>query len=116
MQNHSAMSHDMQACIDACTKCHQVCLQTALTHCIDAGGAHVEPSHFRLMMNCAELCQASANLQLSRSIFSAQLCALCAQVCDACALSCEQTGGMQACVQVCRDCAQSCRSMSGAQH
>ena len=114
MQHESALSHDMQACIDVCTKCHHLCLQSALTHCLEVGGRHIEPAHFRLMMNCAELCQTSANLQLSRSAFSAQLCAVCAQVCDACATSCEQVGGMEACAQACRACAESCRAMTGA--
>ena len=29
MHHDFAVSHDMQACIDACTKCHQHCLQSA---------------------------------------------------------------------------------------
>ena len=41
----------MQSCIDACTKCYQTCLQTAMNHCLETGGKHVEPSHFRLMVN-----------------------------------------------------------------
>ena len=45
--------HDIQACIAACTHCHQVCLQTAMNHCLESGGKHVEANHFRLMMNCA---------------------------------------------------------------
>jgi hypothetical protein len=55
----------MQSCIDVCTKCYQVCLQTAMNHCLETGGKHVEPSHFRLMINCAQICQTSADLQLS---------------------------------------------------
>jgi hypothetical protein len=54
------------------------------------GGKHVEPKHFRLMMDCATICEASANLQLGGSPFSARLCALCADVCHACALSCRE--------------------------
>ena len=50
-------------------------------------------------MNCAELCQRSAKLKLSRSAFSAQLCAVCAQVCAACAASCQEIGAMETCVQ-----------------
>lgn len=113
MQSTSITTSDMQPCIDACTSCHQACLRTALTHCIEVGGQHVEPDHFRLMMNCAEVCQACANLQLSGSAFSSHLCGLCAVLCDACGDSCERIGGMDACVQACRACAKSCHAMAG---
>ena len=101
----------MQSCIDACTKCYQVCLQTAMNHCLETGGKHVEPSHFRLMINCAQICQTSADLQLSGSEFVAQYCSLCAEVCEACAISCAALG-MTDCEKACRDCAASCRAMA----
>ena len=101
----------MQSCIDACTKCYQVCLQTAMNHCLETGGKHVEPGHFRLMINCAQICQTSADLQLSGSEFVAQYCRLCAEVCEACAKSCAALG-MTDCEKACRDCAASCRAMA----
>lgn len=106
--------YDMQSCIDACTQCYQTCLESAMNHCLETGGKHVEPEHFRLMMNCAEICQTSANFMLSGSEFCDQVCELCAEICDACADNCEQVGDMDECVAACRDCAQTCREMSGA--
>jgi hypothetical protein len=106
----------MQACIEACSHCHQVCLQTAMNHCLDTGGKHVEASHFRLMINCAEICQASANFQLSSSLFQHRLCLVCAEVCEACAADCDTLGGMDECAEACRECGVSCRQMVGAQH
>ncbi len=47
------LSSDMQRCIDACLRCYQICLSTAMTHCLERGGTPVEPPHFRLMMACA---------------------------------------------------------------
>jgi len=88
-----------------------MCLQSAMNHCLEAGGKHVEPSHFRLMMNCAEMCQTSLNFMLSNSPFSKQVCAVCAEICDACAESCDQLDGMEECAKACRECAESCRSM-----
>jgi len=108
-----AIASDMQACIDACVNCHQVCLQTAMTHCLNMGGPHVEPGHFRLMNSCAEICAVSANLQLSGSSFSERLCALCADVCTACADSCRELDGMEDCERACKRCAASCHSMAG---
>ncbi len=110
------VTSSMQACIDACTKCHQTCLQMAMTHCLPMGGKHVESDHFRLMVNCAELCQVSANLQLSGSTYSSRLCAVCAEVCQACADSCRDLDGMDSCVQACDTCAASCRNMSAMHH
>jgi hypothetical protein len=106
----------MQSCIDACERCYQVCYQTALNHCLEMGGKHVEPEHFRLMINCAEICQTSAKFMLSGSPMHVHTCAACAKVCDACADSCQQVGDMDECVQVCRECAQSCREMASTQH
>ncbi len=107
---------NMQSCIDACSSCHQVCLQMAMKHCLESGGKHVDPEHFRLMMNCADICQISANLQLSGSTFSSRLCELCADVCEACANSCRNLDGMEDCVRACEACAASCRSMAAIKH
>ncbi|WP_255398794.1 four-helix bundle copper-binding protein [Nitrosovibrio sp. Nv6] len=103
----------MQTCIAACDNCHQTCLQAAMNHCLESGGRHVEAGHFRLMMNCAEICQTSLNFMLSGSQYSNQVCRICAEICDACAKSCEQLDGMDDCATACRECAQSCREMSG---
>lgn len=108
--NHT--KHTMQDCIEACNHCHQVCLQTALNHCLEADGKHVEAAHFRLMMNCAEICQTSVNFQLSNSVFQHRLCEICAEVCEACADDCEKIGDMDECVKACRACAESCRQMA----
>ncbi len=114
-QAHTPTEHAMQACIVACSHCYQVCLQTAMNHCLEAGGKHVKPKHFRLLMNCAEICQTSASFQLSSSHFQHRLCELCAEICEACAEDCEKVGGMDECVKSCRECAESCRQMASAQ-
>jgi hypothetical protein len=103
----------MLDCIDACRLCHETCLQTALTHCLQQGGKHVEPEHFRLMINCAELCQTSVNFMLGQSPLHAVVCNACAQVCRACAESCDEVGDMDECARVCRDCAAHCEKMGG---
>lgn len=58
------ISPEMQDCIDECLRCYQTCLGMAMTHCLEQGGKHVEPGHFRLMMACAEICRTSANFML----------------------------------------------------
>ncbi len=106
----------IESCIEACLHCHRVCIQMAMTHCLEMGGRHVEPTHFRLMINCAELCELAANFQLAGSGFSEELCTLCGDVCTACAQSCRTLDGMEACVQACEACAASCRSMMVGHH
>jgi hypothetical protein len=113
MQKTSALSDAMKQCVEDCQQCAAECLETAMHHCLESGGRHTEPEHFRLMINCADLCQTAANFILSRSTFHESLCVLCAVVCDTCAQSCEQIGGMEHCVEMCHRCAGSCREMSG---
>ncbi|MBP6058933.1 MAG: four-helix bundle copper-binding protein [Nitrosomonas sp.] len=107
--------HDIQVCITACNHCHQVCLQTGMNHCLETGGEHVAPEHFRLLMNCAEICQTSANFLLSGSI-QHSLCTICAEICEACAIDCERIEGMDECVKACKECAKTCRQMVNMQH
>ena len=106
------ISQDMQSCIDECLRCHSTCLGTAMNHCLEQGGRHVEPAHFRLMMACAEICQTSANFMLIGTDHHKHVCRECAEICEECARSCEQIGDMQECVDACRRCAESCRNMA----
>lgn len=117
-KNETTMTHSMdhkalEPCIEACNLCHAKCLHTAMVHCLNTGGKHVKAEHFRLMLNCAEVCQTSANLMLSGSAFHMKFCELCADICEACAKSCEAIGQMEDCVKTCRACAESCRKMCG---
>jgi hypothetical protein len=108
---HHHVSPEMRRCIEACEKCHNICLQSAMRYCLETGGKHVEPSHFRLLEDCSEICQATANFMLRGSGFHDQACQLCGAICDACMHSCEQVGGMDDCVKACRHCAESCRQI-----
>lgn len=102
----------MQACVDTCLDCHTVCLSTASRHCLEAGGDHVRPVHFRLMMACAEICRTSAAFMSIGVPQHTKVCAVCAEVCEACAESCASVGDMDECVDACRRCAASCREMA----
>ena len=104
----------LQRCIDHCLACHRVCLETASRHCLEAGGPHTEPRHFRLMLACAEICRAAAAVMMVGSELHGRVCAACAEICEACAADCERVGDMAACVTACRTCAGSCRGMASA--
>lgn len=106
------MNTEMQTCIDNCQKCHATCLMHLSGHCLEVGGAHVAPDHFKLMLDCAQICAVSADFMLRGSKHHAHLCAECAEICEGCAASCEALGDMDDCVAACRACAASCRAMA----
>ena len=103
-------------CVDDCLNCYRICHESAFNHCLETGGAHVEPEHFRLMADCAQICRASADFMLRRSAHYTAMCALCAEVCTACATSCEALKDMEECAKACRRCADSCTAMVTAGH
>lgn len=106
------LSSEMKSCIDACQRCHAVCLQTAMQHCLPLGGRHTEPTHFRLMMACAEVCRTAVALMLIGSPSHILQCDTCAKLCEECAIDCERIGDMEECVAACRACAEECRQMA----
>jgi hypothetical protein len=83
----------------------------AMNHCLEAGGRHVEPAHFRIMMACSEICRTSAHFMLMSSDHAAHVCRECAEICEQCARDCDKVGDMQDCVDQCRRCAEACRRM-----
>lgn len=108
------MNQDMQQCIQECMNCHAICTQT-VTYCLQMGGKHAEATHIGLLLDCAEICQTSANFMLRGSPMHGRVCGVCAEACERCAQSCEQMGDdaqMQACADTCRRCAESCRRMA----
>jgi hypothetical protein len=102
----------MTRCIDLCMSCYRTCLAMAMNHCLETGGKHVEPKHFRLMMVCAEMCRTSAHFMLIDTPYHKHTCGECAEICAECAQDCERIGGMDECVAMCRSCAESCRAMA----
>jgi hypothetical protein len=111
----SQLPADVRECAELCEDCHRICIETA-AHCLAAGGKHSEARHVRLLLDCAEICQTSANFMARGSDLHHHTCAACAEVCDRCAESCERIGDdetMRQCADLCRRCADSCRRMSG---
>ena len=106
------LTKETKSCMEACDRCSATCLQTAMHHCLEVGGKHAEPQHFRLMMACVEVCRTSAALMLIGSPSHPMQCDLCAKICEECATDCERIGGMDECVQACRACAKECRQMA----
>ena len=111
------MTHDqhMQNCLKLCQECHSICTATA-QHCLEMGGKHAEGEHIRLLLDCAEICQTSANFMMRKSPQHMSTCRICAEICLSCADSCARVNSqdlvMKNCEEVCRRCAQSCQQMA----
>ncbi len=109
------LTKEMKDCIDLCDECRTSCLNT-VSHCLSKGGAHAEPAHIVLLLDCADICSTSAGFMGRGSEMHAEICGICADVCDRCAESCESLAAgdqmMKACAETCRRCAESCRRMA----
>lgn len=108
-------SEQMLVCIQNCQDCHRACLQT-LPYCMEQGGRHARPEHLRLLMDCADICAASAAFMLRRSELHHFTCAACAEVCRRCAEDCARMSDdlrMKALADTCGHCADSCAAMAG---
>ena len=109
-----ARTRQMQECIDNCTSCHAVCVET-VAHCLGKGGRHAEAGHIRLLMDCAQICATSADFMLRGSELHTRTCGVCAEVCARCADDCDRMADddmMRRCAEACRRCAESCRRMA----
>jgi hypothetical protein len=109
------VAKNLQSCIVLCGECHEVCLRT-VSHCLEKGGKHAARDHIRLLLDCAEICQTSANFMLRASDLHAVTCGACAEVCEQCAEDCRRLAdddAMRHCAEICERCAELCRLMAG---
>jgi hypothetical protein len=80
---------DMQAAIEQCEKCHDVCMRT-VTHCLDQGNSQAETAHITALLDCIDFCATCVSFMLRESPAHRRVCEICAEVCDRCAVSCER--------------------------
>jgi hypothetical protein len=112
---------ELQECAEECLTCHAACTIT-LQHCLATGGRHADVNLIGILLDCAELCQTSANFMLRGSPYHLVTCAACAELCRACEEVCNAVGAiggdeqMAHCAEVCHSCAVSCERMADAAH
>ncbi len=112
---HHEITEQIRACIDECTSCRDICSES-VAHCLALGGDHAAPKHIGALLDCAQLCGASATFMLRGSPLHPNVCGTCAKACDACADTCDALSDddmMRRCAEECRRCAESCRQMAG---
>jgi hypothetical protein len=103
----------MQQYIEHCMDCKSVCLETAAHH-LQRGGREAQVEFVRLLLDCAEFFQMSANFMLRESPLHKHAYAVCAAVCQQCAEDCEEMGDdiqIKYCAEVCRRLADTCQRM-----
>lgn len=110
------MHHEkqLQDCIKVCWDCRNKCQKTFFNYCLQMGGDHLKEAHVKLMTDCIQICQITADFMTRLSSFDKAICEVCAMICEACAKSCDdlKTEEMQSCAYVCRRCAESCQAMA----
>ena len=87
--------------------CANVCNET-LAYCLTQGGEHVEQEHIKMLIDCVDVCNVTANLVGRGSEFADNFKEICAEVSKACEESCEGFEGdetMARCAEACRECA-----------
>ena len=106
---------EMKRCIELCHECQETCLAT-VAHCLEKGGLHAEASHVRLLLDCSQICQTSADFMVRGSDLHVAVCRTCAEICERCAENCARFDDetMRQCAEVCRQCVESCAHMAGA--
>lgn len=95
------------ACMDSCRE--------SINYCMELGGRHAEPEHIAVLMDCARICETSADFMSRQSRFHGDVCMLCAYICEECTRSCSIFAGdeqMKECALKCTACADSCREMT----
>ncbi len=108
----------LKECAQDCVASHTACMET-VQHCLVRGGPHAAASHIAVLLDCAEMCQVTANSLLRGSPQHAILCDACARLCDACVRECRSFAddvSMQRCAGICQKCAESCRHMAMMAH
>lgn len=101
---------DIKDLIKSISECHQVCLDS-ISYCLDMGGDHAEAGHITTLMDCAKICETSADYLLRDSGFSPLPVEICSAICDECEKSCNEFKDdqvMKTCAKMCEECKGKC--------
>lgn len=106
--------HPHQVCIDACTKCAQIC-QECFNMCLQEADVKQRTNCIKTLQDCAGACELAVCI-MSRSTGNIkEVCNFCAIICEKCASECDMFKDQHCptCADTCRQCASECRDMAG---
>jgi hypothetical protein len=115
--DHEHDGDEMQQCVEACLNCHAACTMAA-QHCLAQGGELADIDMIGVLLDCAEMCQTSANFLLRGSPYHVVTCAACAEICRVCEEACRGVSDdeqLRDCAETCAGCADHCEHMANAQ-
>jgi hypothetical protein len=105
-------SEKFENCIEACYHCATKCLQCENAHIwVNRSKDHRNT----IRLDCADMCLVAAKMMSAKSIFSIDVCKLCAEICGKCAEECRnhtEIEHCEDCIEACLKCAEECRKMS----
>ena len=108
-------NHILKECIRICWECRDTCQDTLYNHILERGEDHIDARNIKLLTDCIQICQLTADAMRRNSELHDKICQLCGEICALCAESCEQMGKkhtyIQKCAEICRRCADSCGQM-----
>ena len=76
----SHMSDQMRSCVDECLRCYQTCLGTAMNHCLETGGKHVEPAHERTLVTASQPIQSRQKYMFKFAFLNAHCAIVFSQI------------------------------------
>lgn len=93
----------------SCSDCARICDQT-LTYMQKKGGKYTAGNNVQTILDCIQLCKASANLEARKSPNTAKLMEVCHKVCMDCAKMCRDLNDpkLAECVKACEECHSCC--------
>jgi len=98
-------------CIEAAEYCQRTLREYARNGARAGPGLPADRALWRLMLDCAELCAATADFARTESVFLPQLAESCSHLCDECAAASERaeaSPALEVCAEACRVCASRC--------
>ena len=109
--NKAEQTDHKSLCIQACLDAHRACQETAL-HLFEQGQP-VTANLTRLLLDCAAICQASADFMKANSELQGRFCAATVQISLRCAQECERLAHdvqLKYCAALCRRCVSRCQA------
>jgi Domain of Unknown Function (DUF326) len=98
--------------IQRALECHCVCSET-ISHCLERGGSFATKPLPLSLMDCAQICQLTADLLLRGSPLRHLMTSICATACERSAQHCDRFDDdiLRQCAEACRRCAEACRDI-----
>ena len=102
-----------QSCIDACHACAVAC-NACMVACLKEDDVQMMRRCIALDVDCAAMCNLTADAMARDSEMSRHLCRICSEICLACANECGQHQHHEhckRCAEECKKCAKACLEM-----